>query len=220
MLHASTLDFLRLLDQNNNKLWFDENRKLYEAAKQDFEQLVGEILQHNVSLIPELEGRKPKDCVFRIYKDVRFSKDKTPYKNNFGAAFGKTDKKVNSAGFYLHLQPNNQSFVGGGIWMPDATLLKQIRQEIDYNFEEFSTLLHKDDFKKTFGGLDKSEQLKKCPKGYSEDNPAIEYLKLKSFTTAAGISDKDMLNADLVERISDYFKTMKDFIDFLNRSIS
>lgn len=220
MLHASTLDFLRLLDQNNNKLWFDENRKLYEAAKQDFEQLVGEILRHNVSLIPELEGRKPKDCVFRIYKDVRFSKDKTPYKNNFGAAFGKTDKKVNSAGFYLHLQPNNQSFVGGGIWMPDATLLKQIRQEIDYNFEEFSTLLHKDDFKKTFGGLDKSEQLKKCPKGYSEDNPAIEYLKLKSFTTAAGISDKDMLNADLVERISDYFKTMKDFIDFLNRSIS
>lgn len=220
MLHASTLDFLRLLDQNNNKLWFDENRKLYEAAKQDFEQLVWEILQHNVSLIPELEGRKPKDCVFRIYKDVRFSKDKTPYKNNFGAAFGKTDKKVNSAGFYLHLQPNNQSFVGGGIWMPDATLLKQIRQEIDYNFEEFSTLLHKDDFKKTFGGLDKSEQLKKCPKGYSEDNPAIEYLKLKSFTTAAGISDKDMLNADLVERISNYFKTMKDFIDFLNRSIS
>lgn len=219
MLQASTLDFLTQIDKNNNKNWFDANRKLYENAKLDFEQFVSEIMAANIALIPELEGRKAKDCIFRIFKDVRFSKDKLPYKNNFGAAFSKGEKKVHSAGFYVHLQPGNNSFVGGGIWMPEASLLKSIRQEIDYNYEEFESIINKASFKKIFGTLSQEEKLKKCPKDYSEDNPAIEYLKLKSFTVGTALSDKQMLAKDAVEKISKIFAEMKLLIEFLNRSI-
>ncbi len=220
MLQKSTLDFLSQLNDNNNKVWFDENRKKYEVAKLDFEQFIGDVLEANTALIPELEGRKAKDCIFRIYKDVRFSKDKIPYKNNFGAGFGKGDKKMNVAGFYIHLQPGNNSFVGGGIWMPEATALKAIRQEIDYHFEEFQSIIAKASFAKMFGGLDQSEKLVRAPKDYDETNPAIDFLKLKSFTVGTRLSDKDMLEKNAVAKIATAVKEMKPFIDFLNRAIS
>lgn len=220
MLQKSTLDFLNQLNDNNNKVWFDENRKKYEGAKLDFEQFIGEVLDANIALIPELEGRKAKDCIFRIYKDVRFSKDKIPYKNNFGAGFGKGDKKMNVAGFYIHLQPGNNSFVGGGIWMPEAATLKAIRQEIDYHFEEFQSIIAKASFAKMFGGLDQSEKLVRAPKDYEETNPAIDFLKLKSFTVGTRLGDKDMLEKNAVAKIATAVKEMKPFIDFLNRAIS
>jgi uncharacterized protein (TIGR02453 family) len=219
MLQKSTLDFLSQLNENNNKIWFDENRSKYEFAKKDFELFISETLIANSTLIPELEGRKAKDCIFRIYKDVRFSKDKVPYKNNFGAAFGKGDKKAHAASFYVHLQPGNNSFVGGGIWMPEASDLKAIRQEIDYNFDEFTSILQKKSFNKMFGGLSQSEKLKKCPKDYSEDNPAIEFLKLKSFTVVTKMSDKEMLSKNAVELITEVVAEMKPLIDFLNKAI-
>lgn len=220
MLQQTTLDFLAQLDKNNNKVWFDEHRKNYEAAKQDFELFIQEVLVSNTKIIPELEGRKAKETIFRIFKDVRFSKDKIPYKNNFGAGFGKGDKKMNVAGFYVHLQPGNHSFIGGGIWMPDAPLIKAIRQEIDYNFDEFSSIVHKPSFKKMYGDLDQSQKLKKVPKDYAEDNPAIEYLKLKSFTVGTPVSDKDMIGKGSISLIADAVKEMKPLIDFLNRAIS
>jgi uncharacterized protein (TIGR02453 family) len=219
MLQKSTLQFLSLLNDNNNKVWFDENRKMYDSAKQDFENFVSDILVANTKLIPELEGKRAKDCIFRIYKDVRFSKDKVPYKNNFGAAFGKGQKKTVGAAFYIHLQPGNSSFIGGGIWMPEATTLKAIRQELDYNFEDFKSIIQKSSFQKTFGGLDQSQKLKNCPKDYSEENPALEFLKLKSFTVGTAFADKEMLGKDAVGKISAIIKEMKPFIDFLNKAI-
>ena len=219
MLQQSTLDFLALLDKNNNRVWFDENRKNYETAKQDFELFIAEVLSANVPLIPELEGRKAKDCIFRIFKDVRFSKDKIPYKNNFGAGFGKGDKKMANAGFYVHLQPGNKNFIAGGIWMPEKDALKAIRQEIDYNFEEFLSIVQKPSFQKAFGHLDQSEMLKRAPKDYEEMNPAIEFLKLKSFTVGMPLKDKEMLGKDTSGIISNAVKEMKPFIDFLNRAI-
>jgi uncharacterized protein (TIGR02453 family) len=220
MPKQSTLDFLSQLDQNNNKVWFDEHRKHYEAAKADFEGFIGDLLQAATATVPELEGRKAKDCIFRIYKDVRFSKDKVPYKNNFGAGFGKGDKKMNVAGFYVHLQPGNHSFIGGGLWMPEAALLKAVRQEIDYDLDSFTAILKKASFKKLFGEPDQSEKLKRAPKDYEEDNPAIEYLKLKSFTVGTSFSDKDMVTKDAVGKIAAIVKEMKPFIDFLNKAIS
>jgi len=220
MLQQSTLDFLTQLDKNKHKAWFDEHRKQYEAAKADFEQFVGDILQANTALIPELEGRKAKDCIFRIYKDVRFSKDKTPYKNNFGAGFGKGDKKVSIAGYYVHLQPGNHSFIGGGLWMPEAPLLKAVRQEIDYDLDGFNAIVKKPSFKKMFGEPDQSEKLKRAPKDYEEDNPAIEFLKLKSFTVGTGFADKDFTSKNAVKQIAAIVKEMKPFIDFLNKAIS
>lgn len=220
MLQQSTFAFLSDLDENNNKVWFDENRKRYEAAKKDFEQFVGELLQANVAVIPELDGRNPKDCIFRIFRDVRFSKDKIPYKNNFGAGFGKNERKVvHSAGFYLHLQPGNNSFIGGGVWMPEAVSLKAIRQEIDYNFDEFKQIIEARSFRKAFDSLDTSDKLKKKPQGYEEDNPAIEYLKLKSFTAGAPVSDKELLGAKSIQHLAGLVKEMKPLVDFLNRAI-
>jgi uncharacterized protein (TIGR02453 family) len=219
MLQKSTLQFLSLLNDNNNKVWFDENRKMYDSAKQDFENFVSDILVANTKLIPELEGKRAKDCIFRIYKDVRFSKDKVPYKNNFGAAFGKGQKKTAGAAFYIHLQPGNSSFIGGGIWMPEATTLKAIRQELDYNFKDFKSIIQKSSFQKTFGGLDQSQKLKNCPKDYNEENPALEFLKLKSFTVGTAFADKEMLGKDAVGKISAIIKEMKPFIDFLNKAI-
>lgn len=220
MIQASTLIFLKNIELNNNKVWFDANRKTYETAKQDFEIFITQVLQANTALIPELSERKAKDCIFRIFKDVRFSKDKLPYKNNFGAAFGKADKKTMGAGFYVHLQADNHSFIGGGIWMPDALTLKAIRQEIDYCYDEFLGIVTAKEFKKLFGSLDTSQQLKKCPKDYTDDNPALAYLKLKSFTVGANLSDKTMMSKASVAQISEACAVMKPFIDFLNRAIS
>jgi uncharacterized protein (TIGR02453 family) len=220
MLQIATLQFLQELNDHNNKIWFDENRKLYELAKQDFELFISEVLLANKNLIPELEGRKAKDCIFRIFKDVRFSKEKIPYKNNFGAGFGKGDKKAHSAGFYVHLQPGNKSFVAGGIWMPEAADLKAIRQEIDYGFADFMAIVEKLSFQKMFGGLDPSQKLKKCPKDYAEDNPALEFLKLKSFTVGTPLTDKEMLSKTAVAHIATIVKEMKPFVDFLNKAIS
>lgn len=219
MLQPTTLKFLTLLNDNNNKVWFDDNRMLYENAKQDFEQFIDDVLQANAVLIPELASKKAKQCVFRIYKDVRFSKDKVPYKNNFGAAFGKGEKKVQGAAFYIHLQPGGHSFVGGGIWMPDALGLKAIRQEIDYSFEKFLGVIHKPSFLRMFGGLDQSQQLKKCPKDYTDDNPALAFLKLKSFTVGTSMSDKDFTSKDAVAKITGIVAEMKPFVDFLNAAI-
>jgi uncharacterized protein (TIGR02453 family) len=220
MLQASTLQFLSDLDRNNNKPWFDAHRKQYEEAKKDFEQFIGELLQANVPQLPELEGRQAKDCIFRIFKDVRFSKDKTPYKNNFGAGFGKGEKKAHGAGFYLHLQPGDHSFMGGGIWQPEAQHLKAIRQEIDYNFDEFRSIVESPSFKKTFKSLDTTDKLKKKPQGYEDDNPALEYLKLKSFTAGAALSDKDLLGKNGIARLTDIVKEMKPLVDFMNRAVA
>ncbi|MES2480040.1 MAG: DUF2461 domain-containing protein [Bacteroidota bacterium] len=219
MLQKSTQEFLIELNENNHKAWFDENRKKYEAAKQDFELFISEVLVSCTPLIPELEGRKAKDCIFRIFKDVRFSKDKVPYKNNFGAAFGKGDKKAIGGGFYIHFQPGNHNFVGGGIWMPEANSLKAIRQEIDYSFTDFKAIIHKPSFRKMFGDLDQSEKLKKCPKDYTDDNPALEYLKLKSFTVGTALTDKEMMGKDAVSKITTIVKEMKPFIDFLDKAV-
>lgn len=219
MLQKSSADFLRALDQNNNKAWFDAHRAEYESAKKDFEQFIEVVLRGAETLIPELAGRKAKDAVFRIYKDVRFSKDKTPYKNNMGAGFGKYEKKkMNAAGFYVHFQPGAH-FVAGGLWMPDAGALKAIRQEIDYNWDEFQSIIGKASFKKMFGDLDKSLQLKTCPKGYESDNPAIEYLKLKSFTVGRPLADKVLHEKNAVGVILDSIQEMKPFVDFLNRAV-
>lgn len=218
MLQKSSAHFLRQLDKNNSKVWFDAHRAEYEAARKDFEQFINAVLRGAEVFVPELAGRSAKDAIFRIYKDVRFSKDKTPYKNNMGAGFGKFEKKkMNAAGFYVHFQPG-ANFVGGGLWMPDGPTLKAIRQEIDYNWPEFNKIISKASFKKMFGDLDDSVKLKTLPKGYDAENPAIEYLKLKSFTVGRQLEDEALHEKNAVKIILDSIKEMKPFVDFLNRA--
>jgi len=217
MIQPATFDFLQQLSKHNNKEWFDKNRKKYEAAKKDHEQFVNELLQLISEKEPGFEGQKAKDCTFRIFRDVRFSKNKDPYKNNFGAVFAKGGKKTTGAGYYVHLEPG-KSFIGGGIWMPDGETMKKIRQEIDYNFNAFQKIVDEKNFKKTFGEV-KGERLKKAPQGYAEENPAIDFLKLKSFTVGASVGDKEVLDKNFNSKMLKIMAIMKPFIDFLNRAV-
>ncbi len=217
MLQASTVQFLEDLSKNNNKPWFDKHRDTYAEAKADFEVFISELLEQLVPLEPAFSEQKAKDCVFRIFRDVRFSKDKTPYKSHFGAYFSKGGRKFPGAGYYLHLEPG-KTFIGGGLWMPEAPLLKAVRQEIDYNFDEFKGIIGEKGFKKLFKGVE-GESLKTLPKDYAADNPAIDYLKMKSFTVGHQVADKDVVSKTFTKKCVDTFTTMSPLIDFLNRAM-
>lgn len=217
MLQRSTLKFLKDLRQNNNKPWFDENKPQYQQAKDDFETMVQQLIDGMAKVDPTIQGLQVKDCVFRIYKDVRFSKDKTPYKNNMGAYFSKGGKKSSNAGYYFQLEPG-ASFVAGGLWMPEAPALKKVRQEIDYNFTEFQGIVGQKEFIKTLGKVN-GETLKSAPQGYTEDNPAIAYLKLKSLIVNHNITDDATTQPTLVRDILRSFALMQPFVNFLNRAL-
>ncbi|MBO0936219.1 DUF2461 domain-containing protein [Fibrella sp. HMF5335] len=220
MLQPTTLAFLRKLKANNNKPWFDENRAAYDAAKADFLTLVGRLLNGLSQLDPAIADTplEPKKCVFRINRDVRFSKNKDPYKSHFGAWFNIGGKKLNSAGYYLHLEPGH-AFVAGGLYMPEPPLLATVRQEIDYNLAHFDAIVQGEAFKKRFNELSREEALARPPKGYLPDNPAIEYLKLKSFTASSPLPDKLLTKAELPTEILAAYADLHPLIAFLNQSL-
>jgi uncharacterized protein (TIGR02453 family) len=220
MLEPQTLKFLSQLKKNNNKPWFDAHRAQYEAARIDFSnfiQLLIEALQKSDTTIT---GITAKDSQFRINRDVRFSKDKRPYKDNFGAFIARGGKKSIFAGYYFHLAPGN-SFIGGGLWQPEPTSLKKVRQEIDYNWDEFKSIVTNKNFKKIFGDLYKGEDmsLKRMPKGYAEDHPAISYLKLQSLIAEQKIADEDLTKATLHKKALNAFQALQPLLDFINRSL-
>lgn len=217
MLEASTLKFLKELKKNNNREWFADNKHKYDHAKADVVKFVSEILNNISKSIPELQILKPEKCIMRIYRDVRFSKNKEPYKLNFGIYFPIKDKSVHAPGYYLHIQPG-ESFVGGGFWMPAADALKNIRQEIDYNTDEFLSIISSKPFKKYFDGLSEEDKLQTAPKGYAKDHPHIELLKLKSFTVFHAIGDEEFGDKKITKAISEAIVTMKPFVDFLDRA--
>ena len=218
MIQESTIKFITQIAKNNNKAWFDKNREVYLAAKEDFEVVISNVLEGLIKIEPTFADFTAKSCIYRIFRDVRFSKDKTPYKSHFGAFFAKNGKSSNGAGYYLHVEPGGKSMVGGGLWMPDGPLLKAVRQEIDYSFDEFKSIIDNKQFKKYFKKVN-GEQLVKLPKGYEADNPAMEFLKLKSFTVGCQLSDEDLTAKNYEKKCVEMFTAMKPFIDFLNRSL-
>lgn len=220
MLQPSTIQFLQKLKKNNNKEWFEKNRSTYELAKKDFIFFIENVIIELKKKDTTLQHLEAKSCIFRINRDIRFSKNKTPYKTNFGASISKGGKKVSEAGYYLHIEPD-ASFIACGIWMPMHEELKKIRQEIDYNFEEFKLLISSNKFKKYFNELEKSKEyiLSRAPKGYDENNDAIEYLKFKSYIVSKGVSDIEITNKNFIKNIVTTFETAIPFIHFLNRAI-
>ena len=167
-LHSQTLKFLANLKKNNNKPWFDKNKPQYEEIKNQLTDVASEVIKEVNKFDPSLGDVDPKKSVFRIYRDIRFSPDKTPYKTNIGFWMAKGGMKLPSAGYYVHLQPGN-SFLGGGIWMPEPEQLNKIRQEIDYNFSNFKKIVEAPSFKKLFGKLDSEMKLSRPPKNYDEN---------------------------------------------------
>lgn len=222
MLQSSTLKFLKDLKKNNNKPWFDKNRKRYEEAKADFLQFIQAVIDAYSKKDKTLSGIKAKDCMFRINRDIRFSKDKSPYKSNFGASINKDGRKAfSSAGYYFHLEPG-QCFVGGGIYQPMPDELKKVRQEIDYNLNEFKKIISSRKFISVYGDLDKSKEflLSRVPKGYEPGNPAADYLRLKSYIAFVKFSDADLTSKTLLKKTTDAFTVLHPFIEFINKSFT
>ena len=220
MLQPTTTKFLKDLKKNNTKEWFDVNRKIYELAKQDFLALTTEVLKGIALKDETLAHIDPKKCVFRINRDVRFSKDKSPYKTNMGMSLAKGGKNGMSAGYYFHLEPG-ACFIGGGLYMAMPEEVKKLRQEIDYNWSEFNKIITNKKFVETFASLDKSAEftLVRPPKGYDETNPAIEYIKLKSWIAGASLQDEDLQDKSLAQKIITTFENLKPLIDFINRAM-
>ncbi len=218
MLQLTTISFLKSLKKNNNREWFEKNRGKYELAKQDFELFVAAMLKELTKKNPSFGNLEVKDCVFRIYRDVRFSKNKIPYKTNMGAYFVEGGKKSDKAGFYIQVEPGN-SFIAGGSWMPQAPQLKAIRQEIDYNFAEFEKIIHEKSFRKNFGELSDT-RLKTTPKGYESSNPAILHLRQTSFTADMHIDDKTFMSNSFVKKCGAVYESIIPFLKFLNTAIS
>lgn len=219
MLQASTLKFIRDLKKNNNKPWFDVNRKKYEDAKADFVSFVEILITAIGKFDPAVSSLKAKECIFRINRDVRFSKDKSPYKTNMGTYINPGGKKVNTPGYYFHCEPG-QSFAAGGLYVPEPALLAKVRQEIDYNFDEWKKIVNNKTFKKYFPKVDGIEVLSRPPKGYSDDNPAIAFLKMKSYIVSRPLTDAQLTHKDLVKDVSRTFETMKPMIDFLHHAMN
>src|SRR6266498_3092416 len=220
MIQSSTLKFLKGLKKNNNKAWFDAHRKEYEAAKSDFEKFIQSVLDKHSKKDADLKELIAKKCMFRINRDVRFSKDKSPYKTNFGASMDKGGKKSGFAGYYFHLEPG-KSFIGGGLWIPQPDALKKVRQEIDYCFNEFKKIVSSKKFKAIYKELYTGEgvQLSKVPQGFEKDNPAAEYLKFKSWLVLTDINDRTLTSKELLKKTVDAFWVMQPFIKFLNRPL-
>ncbi|MGN6603713.1 MAG: DUF2461 domain-containing protein [Ginsengibacter sp.] len=220
MISPSTLSFLKSLKKNNNKPWFDNNRDKYSAAKNNFEEFVASLLQNYSSIDEDLKGLAVKDCCFRLNRDIRFSKNKTPYKISLSASFNRGGKKSIFAGYYFHLQPGGKSFVGGGLWRPEPNELKKLRQEIDYCLPEFKKIITATSFKKNYGELEREENqvLVNVPKGYDKENPAADFLKMKSFVATKNLSDQEVLSPNLEKEIIKSFKALMPLVKFINRS--
>ena len=218
MLQSSTLKFLKDLQKNNNKPWFDANRKKYEQVKEDFLLLIEKIIPDIAAFDAPIALLKAKECTFRINRDVRFSKDKSPYKNNIAGYFNRNGKKSNGAGYYLHIEPG-KSFAAGGMWMPEPKDLAKIRQEIDYSFDDWKKIINNASFKKIFTEGIKGDTLVRPPKGYEETNPAIAFLKLKSFVVTKPFTDTEIQSKTFVKDVAATFKVMKPLLDFLNAAI-
>ena len=212
------LKFLQSIARNNNRAWFEKNKPAYLQAKEAFDQFLEKLLEELIKFEEGLAGLNPKKLAFRIYRDVRFSKDKRPYKVNMGAGFSPGGKMIQEPGYYLHIEPGNKSLLAGGLYMPDANNVAKIRQEIDYNFKEFKKIIDNKDFKKYFGEIS-GEKLARPPKGYDAENPAIEYLKHKSFLMYQKINEKDLLKSGVEKQLIQSFKAMKPFNDFMNRAM-
>ena len=218
MINSSTFSFLKDLKKNNDRDWFAANKHRYDASKINVVEFVNALLQEISKTHPEFKNIEPSKAVMRIYRDVRFSKDKKPYKLNFGINLNPMGKGIEGPGYYLHIQPN-ESFIGGGWWMPNADKLKNIRQEIDYNSKEFNAILNDKKFKKIYGALSEEDKLLTTPKGYAKDHPDIELLRLKSFTAFSAIPDADFSNKKILTQISSAIDALKPLIAFLEKAM-
>jgi uncharacterized protein (TIGR02453 family) len=213
------LNFLKALAKNNNREWFEKNKPKYLVAKDHFDQFVTKLVGELTEFDQSLAGLNPKKITFRIYRDVRFSKNKLPYKSNMSAGISPRGKMVDEPGVYLHIQPGNKSFVTAGLWMPEPDPLAKIRQEIDYNGNVLTKIMTDKKFKKMYGTFETEFALKNTPKGYEKDHVYSEWLKLKSFVVSHAFTDAEVNDKKFMKTVIDTYKTAKPLNDFLKEAI-
>ncbi len=214
MIQISTFEFLNKLKKNNSKEWFDKNRTLYETAKTDFQKFIDELIVSISNFDTSIKHLKAKECMFRINRDVRFSNNKSPYKTNMGASISPGGKKSFSAGYYLHIEPSN-SFLAGGMWQPPSPQINAIRQEIDYNVDEFKKIISDKIFKKHFKTLSQEDKLKTAPKGYEKTHPDLDLLKYKSYIVVEEFTDEEVLSKNFLKQCTSGFQAMYPLNKFL-----
>ncbi|WP_407401750.1 DUF2461 domain-containing protein [Chryseobacterium sp.] len=217
IISPNVFDFLRALDRNNNREWFNLNKNLYQDSQENIisflDYLIDEMGNFDVNIL-KIDAKK---ALFRIYRDTRFSKDKNPYKTNFGASLG-MGKGSKKAGYYIHIEPG-KSFLAGGIYMPDSPTLKEIRKEISMNGDEFLKIINNKNFKKYFPELSQEQKLVKIPQGFEKEDVMGDYLKLKSFIVVYNLKDSEVLDPNAAKNFSKIFEIIKPFNDFINSSL-
>ena len=212
MLDKDVFDFLNLLKRNNNREWFKQNKELHDQSKK-------KVLEFSQKLFEELkvENNLDKSKVFRIYRDVRFSKNKTPYKNHFGIGFHRT-KPQYRGGYYLHIEPDN-SFLATGFWAPDKTDLYRIRKEIEQDHQYFSNIAESNQLIKSWNPM-VGEQLKTAPKGFDKNHPGIQYLRYKQFIFSQKISNEQLQNPSFSQWIIKEFSIIKPFLNYMGEVLT
>lgn len=213
------LKFLKQLQANNYREWMHEQKPRYQKQRTTFLDLV----QHTINGLEAFEGGihgvEPKNCVFRINRDIRFSKDKTLYKSHFGAYMAPGGRKSMLPGFYLHLEPGNKSMIAAGIYNPNSDLLAKVRQEIDYNGKDLLKIVEKKSWINEFGALE-GERLSRAPKGYPMDHPLLKYLQLKSFMAVSRLKDSVVTSPSFRKDLVAQYRRMHPLVTFLNTAIS
>jgi uncharacterized protein (TIGR02453 family) len=221
MIKQTSLNFLTELKNNNSREWFEQNKILYQAYKDDIIQFTEKLLSElsKIDLAISNANLVPKKCLTRVNRDLRFSKDKTPYKNYVLIVFNKNAPHGNTAGYFVHIEPGN-CMVGGGIWQTTPEYLKKIRQEISYSFDEINGIISSKKFQKTFpSGIQGESKLKKFVDASEKREEVIELLKMKGYCTKELISDKVLTSKDAIKIITNYFEASKPLIDYLNKAI-
>lgn len=218
----NVLDFLRTLEVNNNREWFNAHKKEYLAVQDEFNLFASQLIEGIASFDDSVRGLTYKDCTYRIYRDTRFRADKTPYKTHMGVYICPGGKKSGNAGYYFHIEPTQENYIGGhilssGLYMPEPFILKSVREDIAYNGGEFSAALGKAEDKGF--ALDTEDSLKRVPAGYPADSPYAYYLKLKNFHAMMSVDDGFVLAPGLTGRLVDLYRATYDLVRHLNRAV-
>lgn len=218
MPSQAILSFLRSLKRNNNREWFLANKSKYDQAKREFENFIEKSIREISRFDKRITGIKAKDCLFRIYRDVRFSHDKSPYKNHLGAFITDKGKNSNGPGYYIHAEPGN-CFIAGGIYQPESSQLELIRKEIDFSLTYFKKILNNKDFVKYFGTLVEDGKLKTAPKGFAKDHPAIDLLKHRSYIAAHKVRDEQAADDDFLNYSIKIYRSLSPLNKFLSAAL-
>lgn len=219
MALKNVIAFLKKLKKNNNREWFQSHKSEFESAREDYSEFIGTLIGEIADFDGEVAGVEPKECLFRIYRDVRFSKDKSPYKTNFGAYIAPGGKKSGATGYYAHIEPG-ECFLAGGLYRPPTAQLNKVRKAIVSDPKRFSKIVEDRTFKKNFKDFTDTEKLKTAPRGFPKDHEALEYLRLKNLIAVHRVTEKEIVAPAFPKKAAKIFRSMYGLVDFIRSAAS